>query len=125
MVHLYSRIVEDEIKMKSGVDKNSPWANADKQGYLYTQIGKRKNWSNRWCVLKDACLYYFKRKTDPRPAGVVPLEELRTLYNSLSLSLSLSISLDTTHNTTLTQHTTHNTQHTTHNTQHTTHTYTY
>jgi hypothetical protein len=86
MVHLYTRIVEDEIKMKSGVDKFSPWANADKQGYLYKQTGRRKVWSKFWFVLKDASLYYFKRKIDARPCGMVPIEDLRMLSLRIAVS---------------------------------------
>ena len=30
----------------------------------------------RWVVLTNSCLYYFKKKDDAKPAGIIPLENL-------------------------------------------------
>ncbi len=107
---LYQHIVDDEIKMKSDRDKKLPWADADKYGWLRKQTGKRRSWSKvpififntqelsyttasniafwlqRWFVVKDNCIFYFKKKGAPEPTGMIPLENLGrdffTLHNS-------------------------------------------
>lgn len=73
---LYKHIVEDEIKMRTEKEKKVPWADADKYGYLRKQGGKRKVWRKRWFVVKDHCLFYFKKKGAPEPVGMIPLESL-------------------------------------------------
>jgi hypothetical protein len=30
----------------------------------------------RWVVLTNSCLYYFKKKEDAKPAGIIPLENI-------------------------------------------------
>ena len=39
--------------------------------------GRIKTWKKRYMVLKDNCLYYFKRSEDKDPYGIVPLENLK------------------------------------------------
>jgi len=73
---LYKHIVEDEIKMRTENDNSVPWADADKYGYLSKQGGKRKVWHKRWFVVKDSCLFYFKKKGAPEPLAMIPLQGL-------------------------------------------------
>jgi hypothetical protein len=35
--------------------------------------GAKKTWKERWVVLKDKCIYYFKHKEDESPCGIIPL----------------------------------------------------
>lgn len=37
--------------------------------------GSKKTWRTRWVVLKNHCLYYFKKKDDDSPCGIVPLDK--------------------------------------------------
>jgi hypothetical protein len=56
---LYDKIVENEIKMES---QSSLFGNAEKKGWCKKQGGRIKTWKKRWLVLKDNCLYYFKKE---------------------------------------------------------------
>lgn len=38
--------------------------------------GSKKNWRQRWVVVKDNCLYYFKGNEDESPCGIVPLSNV-------------------------------------------------
>ena len=38
--------------------------------------GHNRTWKNRWVLLKNNVLYYFKSPDDTQPCGIVPLENL-------------------------------------------------
>ncbi|XP_070533256.1 uncharacterized protein [Ptychodera flava] len=42
----------------------------DCHGYLFKMGGRRRNWRRRYCVLKDACFYYYVDEMSPRAQGV-------------------------------------------------------
>eukprot|EP01105_Mastigella_eilhardi_P027308 TRINITY_DN835_c0_g2_i1.p1 TRINITY_DN835_c0_g2~~TRINITY_DN835_c0_g2_i1.p1 ORF type:complete len:1265 (+),score=428.36 TRINITY_DN835_c0_g2_i1:206-4000(+) len=45
-----------------------------KQGNLVKKGAKRRNWTNRWFIVKKGYLYYFKRPQDHVPKGIINLE---------------------------------------------------
>eukprot|EP00824_Muranothrix_gubernata_P003037 TRINITY_DN1375_c0_g1_i3.p1 TRINITY_DN1375_c0_g1~~TRINITY_DN1375_c0_g1_i3.p1 ORF type:complete len:601 (+),score=125.03 TRINITY_DN1375_c0_g1_i3:100-1902(+) len=45
-----------------------------KQGYLTKQGGSWKTWKQRWFVLKDRLLVYYKTPQDTEPTGVIPVK---------------------------------------------------
>jgi len=49
-------------------------AAADKQGYLNKRGEVNRSFQRRWFILKGNLLYYFDKKTDVEPAGVVVIE---------------------------------------------------
>ncbi|EDQ87908.1 uncharacterized protein MONBRDRAFT_37798 [Monosiga brevicollis MX1] len=51
--------------------------NPAKSGYLKKEGGTKKTWKDRWVVLKDSCLYYFRDKDDESPSGIIPLLDVR------------------------------------------------
>lgn len=46
----------------------------DKEGWLNKKAESNKGFQKRWFVLKGNLLYYFEKKTDREPAGVVIVE---------------------------------------------------
>merc|ERR1711939_761456 len=44
-----------------------------KQGYLMKKGAKRKNWTNRWFVLRGNQLEYYKDPIDLKPRGTIQL----------------------------------------------------
>ncbi|ODN04063.1 Sesquipedalian-1 [Orchesella cincta] len=46
----------------------------DKAGYLMKKGDGSKNFAKRWFVLKGNLLFYFEKKTDKEPLGVIILE---------------------------------------------------
>ncbi|XP_077866789.1 uncharacterized protein LOC102802682 [Saccoglossus kowalevskii] len=44
--------------------------NPDCHGYLYKVGGRRKVWRRRYCVLKDACMYYYRDVNSLTAQGV-------------------------------------------------------
>ncbi|PIK58152.1 hypothetical protein BSL78_04952 [Apostichopus japonicus] len=44
--------------------------NPDCRGVLTKQGNAHKNWKKRYCVLKDACLYYYKDVKQPQALGI-------------------------------------------------------
>ena len=79
---LYDKIVEDEIKMESGI-----FTNAEKKGWLTKQGGRIKTWKRRWFILSEAGLYYFKQPQDSKnsqasmPCGIVMLDNVEVVPN--------------------------------------------
>jgi hypothetical protein len=47
--------------------------NPEREGPLKKEGGTTKTWKDRWVVVKDCVLYYFKDKDDESPCGIVPL----------------------------------------------------
>ncbi|KAH3765232.1 lim domain protein [Pelomyxa schiedti] len=45
-----------------------------KQGFLSKKGSQRRNWTNRWFVLKKNYLYYFKTNKDRVPKGVINIQ---------------------------------------------------
>ena len=43
-------------------------------------IFRWKNWKRRWFVLNDRCLYYFQYSAENVPKGIVPLENVKVLF---------------------------------------------
>lgn len=43
---------------------------------LFPSGGKNKTWKDRWVVVKDNVLYYFKEKDDKAPCGIVMLHQI-------------------------------------------------
>jgi len=73
MESLYDKIVQNEIKKETDA---SMFASAEKKGWVKKQGGRIKTWKKRWLVLKNNCLYYFKKEEDQDPCGIIPLENL-------------------------------------------------
>jgi hypothetical protein len=59
--------------MSKAASAADAWGNPDKCGFMMKRGHRRKNWTNRWFVLQKDTLYYFKKKTDTKPVGEVPL----------------------------------------------------
>jgi len=58
---IYTRIVEEEIKMR---DESSVVMNAEKKGWMTfrgTRKAKTTSWKRRWFILSDSILYYYKK----------------------------------------------------------------
>lgn len=51
----------------------SCWEAPEKEGELLKQGHVVKNWKKRWFRVQNDMLFYFSRRTDERPVGVVPL----------------------------------------------------
>ena len=49
----------------------------DRSGWLYKRGEVNKSFQKRWCVLKGNLFYYFEKKTDREPIGVIILEGCR------------------------------------------------
>jgi len=47
-----------------------------KKGWCKKQGGRIKTWKKRWLIIKNNCLYYFKKDDDKDPCGIIPLENL-------------------------------------------------
>ncbi|XP_067928012.1 cytohesin-1-like [Watersipora subatra] len=65
-----------KIPEDDGNDLNNTFFNPDKEGWLWKQGGRYRNWKRRWFILADKCLYYFEYTTDKEPRGIIPLESL-------------------------------------------------
>jgi cytohesin len=65
---LYESITNDEIKFRDA------GASEEKEGSL------KKGSKSYWFMLKDQCLFYFAKKTDPEPVGLIPLEGVAVKY---------------------------------------------
>jgi len=50
------------------------WKNPTKSGELSKRGHVVKNWKTRWFILQEKKLFYFKKKSDNKPAGVVDLK---------------------------------------------------
>jgi len=61
-----------EISNKSPVEMKS--------GFLWKMGDINKAWKRRWCILNPSELKYYKKDTDPKPAGVVKLAN----YNAVA-----------------------------------------
>ncbi len=53
---------------------NAPHLVVDKEGWLNKKGEVNKGFQKRWFVLKGNLLYYFEKKTDREPAGVLIVE---------------------------------------------------
>lgn len=49
------------------------WAKPDKQGELKKQGHVVKSWKNRWFIIQNDMMFYFKQRGDPKPIGAIPL----------------------------------------------------
>lgn len=66
LMHTHCRIVANEIVMQpfkhDPTDKSIlTYTNPDKAGWLKKQSGRVRAWNERWFVLKDECIYYFRK----------------------------------------------------------------
>lgn len=75
---LYDSIKKEPFKIPEddGNDLMHTFFNPDKEGWLWKQGGRYKNWKRRWFILSENCLYYFEFTTDKEPRGIIPLESL-------------------------------------------------
>ncbi|CAF1349006.1 unnamed protein product [Didymodactylos carnosus] len=73
---IYDNIKNNELKFPED-GFNSPLfrnnVNAIKEGFLFKQGGRYRNWKRRWFVITEGCLYYFESTTDRDPRGIIPL----------------------------------------------------
>jgi len=56
---------------------NSSQAPIDRCGWLFKRGEVNRSFQKRWCVLKGNLFYYFDKKTDREPIGVILLEGCR------------------------------------------------
>lgn len=61
----------NEKNVSSFASSSSP---VDKEGYLSKKSGDVKSYQRRWFVLKGNLLFYFEKKQDRDPAGLIVLE---------------------------------------------------
>ncbi|KAJ6221623.1 hypothetical protein RDWZM_000168 [Blomia tropicalis] len=75
---LYESIRQEPFKIPEddGNDLMHTFFNPDREGWLWKQGGRYKNWKRRWFILNDKCLYYFEYTTDKEPRGIIPLENV-------------------------------------------------
>jgi len=78
LTSLYESIKKEPFKIPEddGNDLMHTFFNPDKEGWLWKQGGRYKNWKRRWFILNDNCLYYFEFTTDKEPKGIIPLENI-------------------------------------------------
>jgi cytohesin len=76
---IYDSIKKEPFKFPEddGNDLMHTFFNPDKEGWLWKQGGRYRNWKRRWFILNDNCLYYFEFTTDKEPKGIIPLENLQ------------------------------------------------
>ncbi|KAL3877894.1 hypothetical protein ACJMK2_035538 [Sinanodonta woodiana] len=79
LISLYESIKKEPFKIPEddGNDLMHTFFNPDKEGWLWKQGGRFKNWKRRWFILNDNCLYYFQFTTDKEPKGIIPLENIQ------------------------------------------------
>ncbi|KCV69426.1 hypothetical protein H696_03856 [Fonticula alba] len=78
LTNLYDTILKEEIKLNDAASRERlTFFNPEREGYLWKQGGRVKTWKKRFFILTGNCVYYFKRQGDPRPCGIIPLENLR------------------------------------------------
>lgn len=53
---------------------NAPHLTVDKEGWLNKKGEVNKSFQKRWFVLKGNLLFYYEKKTDKEPAGVLIVE---------------------------------------------------
>ena len=75
---LYESIKQEPFKIpeEDGHDLMLTFFNPDREGWLWKQGSRYKNWKRRWFILNDKCLYYFEFTTDKEPRGIIPLENV-------------------------------------------------
>ncbi len=61
----------------------SPTFAADKEGYLMKKGEVNKGFQKRWFVLKGNLLFYFEKRYDKEPLGVIILEGCTVGKNSV------------------------------------------
>jgi len=74
----YSSIKREPFKIPvdDGNDFMLTFFNPIREGWLWKQGGRYKNWKRRWFILNDGCLYYFEFTADKEPRGIIPLENV-------------------------------------------------
>jgi len=65
-----------KIPVDDGNDFMLTFFNPIREGWLWKQGGRYKNWKRRWFILNDGCLYYFEFTADKEPRGIIPLENV-------------------------------------------------
>eukprot|EP00283_Hemiselmis_rufescens_P025459 CAMPEP_0173466422 /NCGR_PEP_ID=MMETSP1357-20121228/73262_1 /TAXON_ID=77926 /ORGANISM="Hemiselmis rufescens, Strain PCC563" /LENGTH=346 /DNA_ID=CAMNT_0014434475 /DNA_START=94 /DNA_END=1131 /DNA_ORIENTATION=+ len=81
---IYDRIIANEIVVQTtskddgSSDKSIlTYSNPDKAGWLKKQSSRMRSWNERWFVLKDGCVYYFRKPPvwgqNVQLCGYVPL----------------------------------------------------
>ncbi len=70
---LLPSILSSEKKMDSAEFYDIESQRIIKEGVLFKQGGQIKTWKQRWMVLREHQLYYYKSAADKEPLGVIPL----------------------------------------------------
>jgi hypothetical protein len=79
---------ERQRKVAKSIEKTDFKSGVDKEGWLTKSGSNGRSWKKRWCVLKEACIYYFrteKESIDGQPLGAIPLQGLCLLLKKMSL----------------------------------------
>ncbi|CAF4622546.1 unnamed protein product [Rotaria sp. Silwood1] len=80
--NIYDNIKNSELKFPDDdVNLTVPIFGSDstiiKDGWLWKQGGRVRNWKRRWFVITDGCLFYFESRTEVDiPRGVIPLVDV-------------------------------------------------
>ncbi|CAF0837786.1 unnamed protein product [Adineta ricciae] len=80
--NIYDNIKNNELKFPDeDVNSTMPVFGSDstvlKEGWLWKQGGRVKNWKRRWFVITDGCLFYFESNLEvDSPRGVIPLVDV-------------------------------------------------
>lgn len=77
LLTLYDEIKVNQFQIPGGsTTMIETFFQPDKTGYLIKEGGKHKSKHERWFILNDSNLYYFKKNTDSNLIGSIPLENL-------------------------------------------------
>jgi len=77
LTELYHSISSTPFKIPEDAEGLSTmFFNPEREGPLKKEGGTKKTWKERWVVVKESVLYYFKEKDDKSPCGIVPLYDV-------------------------------------------------
>ena len=79
---MFDKISRNEIKMEK-----DGFGSAEKKGWVTKQGGRVKTWKKRWMVLKDNCLYYFKKPDVSRDLSKQSSIRHQTIENNFFKSI--------------------------------------
>ncbi|CAF3927868.1 unnamed protein product [Rotaria magnacalcarata] len=80
--NIYDSIKNNELKFPDDdINLTMPVFGSDsiiiKEGWLWKQGGRVRNWKRRWFIITDGCLFYFESRTEvDSPRGVIPLVDV-------------------------------------------------
>eukprot|EP00299_Pterocystis_sp_00344_P008523 c3272_g1_i1.p1 GENE.c3272_g1_i1~~c3272_g1_i1.p1 ORF type:complete len:943 (+),score=231.38 c3272_g1_i1:102-2930(+) len=76
LTELYQRVQSHELRVLGDNEQLLMFLDPHMQGWLRKEGGRIKTQHNRWCVLKDCMLFYFRSPDDSVPTGIIPLENV-------------------------------------------------